>query len=112
MGATLRAGIASLPPDAAGAYVFLGDMPAIPPAILPVLAAALAAGAPAAAPRYDGQRGHPVLFAAALFPQLRALTGDQGARDVLRALGDRLALVETADPGVVLDIDRPDQLEG
>lgn len=112
MGATLRAGIANLPPDAAGAYVFLGDMPAIPPAILPSLAAALAAGAPAAAPRYDGQRGHPVLFSAALFPQLRALTGDQGARDVLRSLGDGLALVETADPGVVLDIDRPDQIEG
>jgi molybdenum cofactor cytidylyltransferase len=111
MGATLRAGIASLPPDAAGAFVFLGDMPAIPPAILPALAAALAAGAPAAAPRYDGQRGHPVLFSAALFPQLRALTGDQGARDVLRALGDGLALVETDEPGVLFDIDRPDQLE-
>jgi molybdenum cofactor cytidylyltransferase len=111
MGATLRAGIASLPPDAAGAYVFLGDMPAVPPAILPALAAALAAAAPAAAPRYDGQRGHPVLFAAALFPQLRALTGDQGARDVLRALGDRLALVETDDPGVLIDIDQRGDLD-
>ena len=111
MGATLRTGIASLPLDAAGAFVFLGDMPAIPAAILPALAAALAAGAPAAAPRYDGQRGHPVLFSAALFRQLRALTGDQGARDVLRALGGGLALVETDDPGVLFDVDRPDQLE-
>ena len=112
MGATLRAGAASLPPDATGAYVFLGDMPAIPPAILPALAAALAAGVLAAAPRYDGQRGHPVLFAAALFPQLRSLTGDQGARDVLRELGQRLAFVDTDDPGVLLDIDQPDQLQG
>lgn len=111
MGATLRAGVASLPPDAAGAYVFLGDMPAIPPAILPALAEALAAGAPAAAPRFEGQRGHPVLLASALFPQLRALTGDQGARDVIRALGDRLALVETDDPGVLVDIDQPDDLD-
>jgi molybdenum cofactor cytidylyltransferase len=87
-------------------------MPAIPPAILPALAAALAAGAPAAAPRFEGQRGHPVLFSAALFPQLKALTGDQGARDVLRAFGDRLALVETDDPGVLVDVDTPDQLGG
>jgi molybdenum cofactor cytidylyltransferase len=112
MGATLRAGIASLLADAAGAFVFLGDMPMIPPAILPQLAAALAAGAPAAAPRYAGQRGHPVLFGAAAFPQLTALVGDQGARDVLRSLGERLALVETDDPGVLVDIDRPDDLPG
>lgn len=111
MGATLRAGVASLPGDAAGVYVFLGDMPAVPPAILPALAAALAAGAPAAAPRYEGQRGHPVLFSAALFPQLRSLTGDQGARDVLRALGDALKLVETDDPGVLVDIDKPTDLD-
>jgi molybdenum cofactor cytidylyltransferase len=111
MGATLRAGIASLPADAAGAYVFLGDMPAIPPAILPALAAAVAAGAPAAAPRHNGQRGHPVLFSAALFPQLRTLTGDQGARDVLRALGCALALVDADDPGVLVDIDRPGDLD-
>jgi molybdenum cofactor cytidylyltransferase len=112
MGATLRAGIASLPLDAAGAYVFLGDMPAIPPTILPALAAPLAAGAPAAAPRFQGQRGHPVLFSAALFPQLTALIGDQGARDVLRLLGDRLSLLETDDPGVLVDIDRPHDLDG
>lgn len=112
MGATLRAGVASLPPDAAGAFVFLGDMPAIPPAILPALAEALAAGAPAAAPRFEGQRGHPVLFSAALFPQLKALTGDQGAREVLRALGAKLALVETDAPGVRVDIDQPSDLDG
>jgi molybdenum cofactor cytidylyltransferase len=112
MGATLRAGIATLPADAAGAFVFLGDMPMIPPAILTELAAALAAGALAAAPRHGGQRGHPVLFGAALFPQLTALVGDQGARDMLKALGERLALVETDDPGVLVDIDRPDDLPG
>jgi molybdenum cofactor cytidylyltransferase len=112
MGATLRAGIASLPADAAGAFVFLGDMPLIPPSVPPLLAAALAAGAPAAAPVFDGQRGHPVLFSAVLFPQLRALTGDQGARDVLRGLGVSLALVEADDPGVLTDIDRPSDLPG
>ena len=110
MGATLRTGIASLPPDAAGAFVFLADMPEIPPAVLPKLAEALAAGAPAAAPVFEGTRGHPVLFAATLLPQLAALTGDEGARSVLRALGDRLALIETNDPGVLLDIDRREDL--
>jgi molybdenum cofactor cytidylyltransferase len=111
MGATLRAGIAALPPDAAGAFVFLGDMPLTPPAMLASLAAAVAAGAAAAAPTFQGQRGHPVLFSAALFPQLGALAGDQGARDVLRTLGDRLALIEAPDAGVLTDIDRRSDLD-
>ena len=110
MGATLRTGVAALPPDAAGAFVFLGDMPLIPHAILPALAAALAAGAPAAAPSFEGQRGHPVLFSAALLPRLRTLIGDQGAREVLRALGDQLVLVAVPDGGVLVDIDRPEDL--
>jgi molybdenum cofactor cytidylyltransferase len=111
MGATLRAGVASLPPDAGGAFVFLGDMPRIPAAILPALAAALAAGARAAAPSFEGQRGHPALLSASLFPELRGLTGDEGARSVLLGLGDRLALVPTDDPGVLFDVDRPDDLD-
>jgi molybdenum cofactor cytidylyltransferase len=110
MGASLRAGVASLPPDAAGAFVFLGDMPLVPPEILAKLAQALKAGAPAAAPVLGGRRGHPVLFSAGLFPELRALAGDEGARQVIARLGLALALVETADPGVLVDVDRPDDL--
>ena len=33
MGASLRTGIASLPADAGGAFVFLGDMPRVPVAV-------------------------------------------------------------------------------
>ncbi len=111
MGATLRTGVAALPPGAAGAFVFLGDMPLIPPAILPALADAVAAGARAAAPSFRGQRGHPVLFSAVLLPQLAELTGDEGARRVLRDLGEALALVPTDDPGVLADIDLPTDLD-
>ena len=110
MGATLRTGIASLPPDSAGAFVFLGDMPLIPHVTLPVLAAAVAAGAPAAAPSFEGQRGHPVLFSSGLFSQLLGLVGDEGARRVLRALGGTLAIVPTVDAGVMADIDTPEDL--
>lgn len=105
MGASLRTAIASLPADAAaGAFVFLGDMPRVPHAVLPALAEALKT-APAAAPIFNGQRGNPVLLGAQLFPQLLALTGDQGARAVLRDLGPRLALVEAPDDGVLFDVD-------
>ncbi len=110
MGASLRAGIASLPADAGGAFVFLGDMPRAPHAVLQPMADAVAAGALAAAPVFEGRRGNPVLLSRALFPQLLALTGDAGARGVLQGLGDRLALVESPDDGVLFDVDVPGDL--
>jgi molybdenum cofactor cytidylyltransferase len=109
MGATLRAGVGALPVDAEGAFVFLGDMPMIPGDVPPRLTVALAGGAQAVAPRFEGQRGHPVLFGSALFPALRGSTGDEGARAVLQSLGSNLIIIESADPGVVFDVDRPEQ---
>ena len=109
MGATLRTGVAALPSDADGAFVFLGDMPLIPSDVPPRLAAALRAGAPAVAPCFENQRGHPVLFGRALFPALRASAGDEGARAVLQTLGESLTTVESADSGILFDVDRPEQ---
>ena len=105
MAATFRAGVAALPAETDAAFVFLGDMPSIPAEVPSRLAEALGAKA-AAAPVYDGQRGHPVLFARRLFPKLGRLTGDHGARALLDGLGAELALVETADRGVLFDVDR------
>lgn len=110
LSASLRAGIASLPEDAAGAFVFLADMPDIPPGVAGALVAAMTAGHDAAAPVFEGRRGHPVLLGPALFEPIRHLTGDHGAGHLLRGLGNRLALVPVADAGVLKDVDRPEDL--
>lgn len=112
VGASLRAGVAALPGDAQGVFVFLGDMPRVPAAVASALATALDAGALAAAPTFAGRRGHPVLFARALFPRLLRAKGDEGARAVLRALGAGLVLVQAPDDGVLFDVDLPDHLGG
>jgi xanthine dehydrogenase accessory factor len=111
LSASLRCGLRALAPDADGAMLFLGDMPAIPEHVLQPLADALAAGAPAAAPAFAGRRGHPVAFSRALVPELLAIEGDRGAAAVLAGLGSALVLVEAADAGVHLDIDAPADLE-
>ena len=110
LSASLKAGLAALPPEAAGALVFLGDMPLIPRAVLAPLAEALRAGASAAAPVCGGRRGHPAALSRALFADIAGLEGDQGAGRLLDGLGSQLARVETADPGVLADIDRPEDL--
>jgi molybdenum cofactor cytidylyltransferase len=110
MAESLKAGVAALPADSGGAFVFLGDMPKTSTAVLPDLVRALGAGALAAAPAFKGRRGHPVLLSSALFPRLLALAGDRGAAAVLGDLGSALALVDSPDEGVLFDVDRPQDL--
>lgn len=105
MAASLRAGIAALPPRSAGVFVFLGDMPRVPHDVAGRLAATLDTGVWAAAPQCDGVRGHPVLFTNKLIPALATQTGDRGAGRMLAALGDDLALIEVGDDGVLFDVD-------
>ncbi len=110
MGASLRTAVQALPDDATGAFVFLGDMPAIDPATPRRLARALSGPESVVAPTFLGRRGHPVLFGAAWFPALRALSGDEGARALVESAGARLARIPVEDPGIHLDVDRPDDL--
>jgi molybdenum cofactor cytidylyltransferase len=110
---SLRRGIATIrerDPDVDAVVIALGDMPAVSPATVGALQAAYEAGAGSAlAAAYEGQRGNPVLFDARHFDALTATGGDTGGRAVLLGTEDA-ALVETGDPGVVRDVDRPGDL--
>ncbi len=98
--------------DAAGWVVALADMPFIRPETIRRVAARLEAGAALVAPRYAGERGHPVAFAARFGTALAALTGDAGARDLLHGEAGALELLDCDDPGVVRDVDTPADLAG
>jgi molybdenum cofactor cytidylyltransferase len=104
---TLKAGIAAAH-GAAGAFVFLGDMPRIPPTIAARLASAIGP-AYAAMPRHGGRPGHPVLLSARAFADITVLTGDEGAGRLLR-LRDDVVFVDCADPAIHFDVDRPEDL--
>ena len=106
MGASLAHAVRACA-DADGWIVALADMPLIRPQTIVRIAQALEAGAVIAAPVYRGQRGHPVGFAAELGERLAALTGDAGAREIVRDEQSRVALIEVDDPGVLADIDTP-----
>ena len=94
MSSSIRAGIAALDAGTEAAIVALGDQPLVDHAVVARLVARWCeGGARAVAPLYEDGRGHPVLFDASLFPALLALEGDRGARAVLDALGDDIALV-------------------
>lgn len=109
MGHSLSAAVRATP-QASGWLIALADMPFIAPDTLLSVATRLDQGASIAAPFHQGRRGHPVGFAQAWFDALSALTGDQGARDILRAHEHALQRLDTTDAGVLIDIDTPDML--
>ena len=93
--------------DAAGWLVLPADLPLVRPDTLRRVADALAAGAAAVQPHHQGQRGHPVAFAAASRDALLALSGERGAAPVLQALHARGEVLDLGvdDVGTVTDID-------
>ncbi len=107
LSASLKAGMAAVA-GADGAFVFLGDMPLIPPDAADALAAGLGQ-AYAAIPRWQGRNGHPVLLSARAFADIPQLTGDEGAGPLLKARKD-IAFADCPDEGIVLDIDRTEDI--
>jgi CTP:molybdopterin cytidylyltransferase MocA len=70
------------------------------------------AQAPIAVAIHNGQRGHPVAFAAALFAELREVRdATQGLREVVRRHEAEVLEVPFGTPVVVLDINRPDDYQ-
>jgi len=105
MSASLKRAVAALAPDVDAVFVFLGDMPLIPPGVPAALADALVGDIAAAAPDCDGELGHPALIGSTLFPAISRLEGDRGARRLLDGLGPRLARAPVQDRGVLVDVD-------
>lgn len=93
-----------------GFVIALADMPYIKPDTIEAIAHALNSGAAIVAPIYQAKRGHPVGFCAKFRNQLEQLTGDEGAREILKRHADQIELLECNDPGVLVDIDTPQDL--
>lgn len=108
MGHSLAAGIASLADsDAQAVAILLGDMPWIEPATLRLLAETATAST-IVLPRHAGRQGHPVLFGREFWPEMAQLSGDEGARSLVKGHRERCVVLECEDSGVLLDVDTPE----
>jgi len=59
-------------------------------------------------PQYQGRRGHPPLISAALIPAILAFEDPGGLRALLAAYHERCAAVDCDDPGIMIDLDTPE----
>lgn len=109
---SLRAGIRALPPDSFGVLVTLVDLPALrAESVRRIVATWREHPERIVRPRVGARGGHPVVFPRALFPEVLEGNHPEGPRSLLRAHADRLLDVVLEDPGVLLDVDTPEDLE-
>ncbi len=95
--------------DPPPAFVFSPvDNPAVTPeTVRRLIAGWRDPGAPIVMPRYEEERGHPVLADMTIASEFQARDLEEGARGVVRRDPGRVLEVPVADAGVVDDIDTP-----
>jgi molybdenum cofactor cytidylyltransferase len=111
MSASIRAGVAAIPADTSVIILGLADMPDITSQHYNLILAAHN-------PKHDhliirpitptGKHGNPVLFDARFTENLRAIDGDQGARDILKSVPEYIHHVKMHDEAVTCDLDTPE----
>ena len=104
MSTSIAAGIQAAT-NADGWIIALADMPWIKPETIQLLVEGLRDGASIVVPEYEGQRGNPVGFSSKWKDALCALSGDKGARDLIRAHNNEVTHIRVNDEGVLRDVD-------
>lgn len=111
MGSSLRAGLTSLPADVRAVAILLVDQPGVTAGAVALLLDAAVDDESVAVATYHGRRGHPVVIGRAHWADVAgSARGDAGARDFLRAQGDRVVEVECSDVADDTDVDTPADL--
>jgi len=109
---SVHAGLTALPPETEAAIFLQCDQPLVNANLLRALVSRFEEShAPIVYPTHAGQRRPPVLFARCFFPELAAVTGDEGGRAVIARHPNEVASVEVADPDALADIDTPEDYE-
>ena len=112
LSSSLKTGLLAMNPESECVVVGLGDKPLVLPATVNALASIFRkTGCRIAVPVYRGRRGNPVLFSSSMYEKLERLSGDVGAKEVIRKNPEDVVEVAVTDPGILLDIDTPSDIE-
>ena len=107
---SFQTGIRALSRNTSGAFLFLVDHPLVEPATIEALIMNLASNR-IVLPTFEGRRGHPVLFSSDVLEEILALPSTEGANIVVRRDPGRIIEVPVSAPGILVDVDTPEQFE-
>jgi molybdenum cofactor cytidylyltransferase len=109
MSTSLHAGMRALRPDIQAVLIVLADQPGLQAGMIRAIVDRYRTGdAHVVAPFYAGRRGSPVLFDRALWPELLAIEGDEGGRQIVARYQEQMAHVEVDDLELLRDVDTRD----
>ncbi|MBL4621430.1 MAG: nucleotidyltransferase family protein [Immundisolibacteraceae bacterium] len=109
MGFSLATAVAACEPTD-NMLICLADMPYVKAITLEKIAMLLGSGAALVQPLYQQKPGNPVGISHRFRQLLLEPGGDFGARKLLKQHAEEVSYLEVDDPGVVMDIDRPEDL--
>lgn len=106
---SVRLAVAHLPEDSDATLVLPVDIPGVKPDTVDALIRAFEQSRAAVVlPSYQGRTGHPVLFARPVYGELLAEL-PRGAESVIDAHAADRRQVEVDDPGILVDVDQPEE---
>jgi molybdenum cofactor cytidylyltransferase len=109
---SIRAGLRSLPAGTDGMLLCLIDHPLISVTLVDGLIDQFyATRAPIVLPVFEGKRGHPVIFSAALYGELENAPEEVGARSVVWAHAKEISEFQTLEEGCVLNLNDPEAFD-
>ena len=95
------------------AMIFLADMPCIPGDVIDrLLERHLTSGMSIGAIQSDGRPSHPVIFSREVYPDLKRLRGDVGARSLFPKYAESICLIQPEGAYDSIDIDTPEEYAG
>ena len=107
---SLQAGIRALEPENCdGLMLFLVDHPLVESSLIDELIGCFSHGDyPMVIPTFQGRRGHPVIFAKGLFPELLGASPAEGAVAVVRQHRRQIRHLEWKSDEILIDVDTPE----
>lgn len=106
---SVRCGVRALPPGCNGVLIVLGDQPGATHELIGELIRCFRkTGQGIIVPKYQSQRGHPLLFAAHFCDEVLTKHSDTGLRGLLLAHPEEVIELPVASSAVLEDLDTPE----
>jgi len=106
---SIQAALRSLPAGTDGMLLCLVDHPLVSGSLIDGLVQQFyATRAAVVLPVFEGRRGHPVIFSAALYGELEKAPQELGARSVVWAHKEEVSEYQTTEEGCIVNLNDPD----